>query len=163
MDRVAEAYKHAWGYIEYLRDLESKSKEAPQDSVKEVEDRFQKYSERFASMLEREGVLQVMAFIASKSGQMLKKLADTFPRAEKLGQVRGYEEELAHSLIFDCYSRWLVKLGLMKEEDYRSNPLSIMNALSERVDDVGFKLNVLTELSTVAIALKNLAAGAFKE
>ena len=169
MDRAARIYRHAWNYVKLLRRLEQSVEEDTEQKKQagKVKDNFRSYSERFASSLERDGVLPTLAFIASKSDvNVMKELARNFAKLieePSPGLKKGLEnaEVFAYSLIYDCYSRWLAESGLIPSGEYEGDPLAAISQVIDRSEDIRFKARIVAELSMLAVALKHLAAGAF--
>ena len=156
-DRIAEMYEYVWEYIELLKRLEKAQK------------KFVGYSERYASLLQKEGVLSTLSFIASKSSHDARKGLSRGVEGhsdeklvEKLKDVKA--EALAHSILYDCYAGWLVKRGLVNVgEGYVDDPLIVIKKIAEGFGDLGLKYRITEELSRLAIAVKYLATGEFGE
>jgi len=155
-DRQAELYDHSLKYIKLARELTS--------DFKEVGEKLKDYAERSASLLEREGVLPTLAFIASRVGNkgLLEACAaepcKVRERVRLSLKVGG--DDLAHALIYNCYARWLLRF-IPIERSFERDPTVIMEELVTRFADYGFKLRVMIELSQLAVALKHLATGEF--
>ncbi|RLI28750.1 type III-B CRISPR module-associated protein Cmr5 [Candidatus Bathyarchaeota archaeon] len=154
-DRIAEMYEYVWEYIKLLKRLEKTQK------------KFTGYSERYASLLQKEGVLSTLSFIASKSSRNARKElsrgVEGYSDEELVERLKDVEAEaLAHSILYDCYARWLVKRGLINVgERYVNDPLVVIKKIAEGFGDLGLKYRITEELSRLAIAVKYLAIGEF--
>lgn len=173
-DRIAKMYKHVWRYIDLLKRLQkAREKLRGKFDISDLEEKFVSYSERFASLLEKEGVLSLLSFIASKSKRKVwDELSEGVEKAyrvneysdEELKKLKDVEsEDLAHSLLYDCYARWLIEFKLADlREEYKNDPLVLIGGLVEKFGDMAFKHHITEELFKLAIAVKHLAAGEFK-
>lgn len=152
------AYEHAWKYVML----------AKRTGHEKLWECLTSYSDRYASMLANAGVIPLFSFLASRAGRVLHFLGQTGPDGIDLKSLERYLDgdasgKVAHAIIFDCYARWLIKrLKIMDEVEYGGDPLGILRALIEKTRNVGLTELVFSELSNVAIALKNLAAGEFE-
>ncbi|MEM2498396.1 MAG: type III-B CRISPR module-associated protein Cmr5 [Candidatus Nezhaarchaeales archaeon] len=151
-DLLADAYNTAWKYVELLKKINSN----------ELIERVRSYAERFASYLERDGVLPTLMFMASKSSwKVRKELGKGLEGVSevKLDDVRV--EEYAHSILYECYVSWLVRRGLIPREDYEEDSLNAVVKLATEFDRPSVKAYVMNELSRIAIAFKHVVVGEF--
>ncbi|MCX8205467.1 MAG: type III-B CRISPR module-associated protein Cmr5 [Candidatus Nezhaarchaeota archaeon] len=169
-DRLSATYKHAWRYVALLKRLHELGEELKKDSLAGLKEKFVSYSERLASFLEREGVLSTLGFIVSKSSaRVVRELVNGPEEAyradrltlEELGKrLNGLgADEVAYSILYDCCAKWLVELGLISAEDYKKDHVSPILQIAEGFSDLGLKHLINEELSRLAIAIKQLAAG----